>query len=298
MSLLSESFVSGLVESPNYRSFLKKFFSGSKGADANKVYTYAEVSRRAGFSSRAYIRDIVEGHKRVGPGNFDRIADGLKLTGALREYFRALASREEVSLVRRSPKSLDQLKSEILKTNRSSDQRLGSKIPAQAGEHFGVIPSIFAASGDTDVGATFDEIKMRTRLHGTRLRPALDRMTELGLLVERGNRFVPCHSHVALDLLGGDVHFRADFERSLNLARQRFGFQARTQKALFFSSTVCVNSGDLPRLRNELRKTLLEFVNSAENSKGDVVVDLVTALSTNDPTAHDSNSSLVKTRPD
>ncbi|MGZ6449546.1 MAG: hypothetical protein ACXWRA_16030 [Pseudobdellovibrionaceae bacterium] len=54
--------------------------------------------------------------------------------------------------------------------------------------------------------------------------------------------------------------------------------KARSNEKLFLSSSVSVLKRDLPKIKEELRAVLLKFVDSAEDSKGDTVVNLVASL--------------------
>ena len=286
---LDPVFVEALTEAPDYRTFLARFFKPAAGTtpEARKLLSYSDFSRRAGFKSRAYIRDIVGGQKRVLPANFERICQGLGLSNGLREYLRWLVAREEPALreaLRATPLQVEARLGDLrrrlrrtIATERRVLTRDGSATRVLAVD----VPAVFAASGAVEVGATLPEIAGRTRLSAVRITRSLRLLEEIGALTRAGDRYRPSTDHLTLEKLGALSSFHQDFERALATCRARMPRQMERPGSLFFTSTVCVKDRDLPRIKEELRAALLSIVGVAEDPNGDCVADLVIGFTSN-----------------
>ncbi|MBL7672421.1 MAG: hypothetical protein JNM39_18225 [Bdellovibrionaceae bacterium] len=278
-------FTEALLGAKSYRDFLAMFFSKDHGASVGQTHrrtlSYAEFSRRAGFSSRSYIRDILLGKKRVNLSNFEKIAVGLKLTSHQREFFRALVTLEEPGFRVRTtlgPEAI--LAKQILKIRKScrlkrlSKDKLDVKGLLDSAE----VALVFASTGTEIQGASHDEIEGRCKLGQTLVKNALQALIRSDLVSARDGRFFPCSAHVAFERLGGDEFFRHDFLRTVASLKRKFENQPNQSTSLFLASTFCVCESQLPALKESLSQVLFHFISGAEDSQGDTVVELVVGL--------------------
>lgn len=283
-----DAFTDLLLGAKSYRDFLSLFFDENPAllgfGILRKPLSYAEFSRRAGFASRAFIRDILLGKKRVTLSNFDKIVRGLKLNAQQRDFFRALVALEEPDF--RGPpygRTEDALLKQMAKIRKSHHLK---KINQEIASSEDILKSadvsvVFAASGTEQNGASFAEIIGRCGLTPNQVKNALQALLSSELISFRNDRYYPCSSHVAFERLGGDEFFRKDFLRTVASLKRRFETNPQNDICLFLASTFCVAKSQLPALKESLNQTLLQFISSAEDSAGDSIVELVVGLTPN-----------------
>jgi uncharacterized protein (TIGR02147 family) len=283
------SFIEALLGSRTYVEFLAQFFESKNfNIGQSKPLSYAQFARRAGFASRAYARELALGQKKITDSNLHRVIQALKLSNLLREFFVQLVKQDPINNLRQgkilSVDEISKLKNRIRLQIAGHGSTSPSKIyNSESSAYFDLIPHIFAASGRTDEGASIDEILERTRFHRRRTLVALEEMIKIGLLIKnQNNKYIPCSPHIAIDKLGGNEYFQRDYERSLALVAKSFRQQSKNPNALFLASNFCVSRKHLPTLRESLRQTIIEFVNSHENPDGDCVTEINIAFLTNE----------------
>lgn len=278
-------FTEALLGAKSYRDFLAMFFEKDHGAFVEQItrptLSYAEFSRRAGFSSRSYIRDILLGKKRVNLSNFEKITVGLKLNSQQRDFFRALVALEEPGFRIRTTLAPEEILAKQISKIRKSHQlkrfskdKLDVKSLLDSAE----VALVFASTGTELLGASHDEIVGRCRLGQTQVKNALQALIRSDLVSVRDGRFFPCSAHVAVERLGGDDFFRQDFLRTVASLKRKFESQPNQKTSLFLASTFCVRESQLPALKESLSQALLQFISAAEDSQGDTVVELVVGL--------------------
>lgn len=288
MKNFNNEFVTSLLNSKDYRNFLAKFFDKDRGQkmSSQKPLSYADFARRAGFSSRSFIRDVINGSKRVNLNNFEKICSGLKLTADLKDYFKALVAVEELDFANQFKidpyLNLEKQSSKLKKSlalkriDKTSPQHELRKLLLHSS-----VPLVFAASGTSEKGASFEEVKKKCKLENSAIEKALKELIRLELLSVREGRYYPCSVHVAIERLGGDEFFKIDFERSLSNLRKSFHDNPQHDLSLFLSSTFSVQEKNLPKLKESLNKLLINFINQYEEAEGDSLVNLVVGLTPN-----------------
>jgi hypothetical protein len=279
-----EAFRTALVAAKDYRAFLRLFFTGEESSFAHrrpKPISYAEFSRRARLSSRSYIRDFIEGDRVPGPVASRRICVGLNLQGPWRDYFEHLVKISSNPNESSNRQTLERLKIKIVKSKKRphfAKPVLAKRISKALSQE---IAAVFAASGTVDQGATIAEICSRTKLSPVIVEKASIRLMELGLFTTRNGRNYPVQIHLAAEKLGNESTFLNDFRRGINLNLERAEHQKVSSNALFFRSSVCVNSELAKEHAGRLRDILYAFVNEIEDANGDCLADLVVGFSNN-----------------
>ncbi len=284
MKRWTAQFIEALLQAPDYRSFLRVFLA-REGLDG-RAWSYAQFTHRAGFSSRAYVREVILGLRRLTAKSLGGFVQAMGLSAEWKEYFRLLVSLEESdanfngwSDDKRS-NQLAKLRERLRRKNRP---RLASEAcPAFSEKLFELkcIPRVYAALGTQEGGANLEEIQARTSLPSAKLRSALQRLMELDLIEElpEKGRMRAKNMHLIRTELGKCENFQSVFLDALDQAKLRATQSIDAPDALFFVSSLSISRSSLPKLKAELREFLINFVDQAENSSGDVVVNLATAL--------------------
>lgn len=275
-----------LLDKGEYRDFLKYFIKPH--SSLLNALSYAEFSRRAGFSSRAFPRDICLGTRAINLETLPKFIRGLGLTGDWKEYFTILVQKEINSTLlqdkNKAEKKLESLKQRLLsgrtRINKINDLNLANRAYA-----IPELPRIFAALGSVDKGSTIDEISLRLKIKTEELRPRLQAMEKLGFVQfnESTCSFLPQTHHHTLSQVGGSDFFKYHFIQSTQslLAQAKNSFISDTK--LFLQTSFSVSSEDkLKQLKSEMRELIFKFVDENEDSNGTIVVDL--ALGMFDPT--------------
>ena len=83
----------------DYRAYLKDYYRARKAQDP--AFSFGVFARRAGISSRAYVKLVMDGRRNLSADFIQRFSRGLKLTMDEAEYFQYLVlwcqERDEVS---------------------------------------------------------------------------------------------------------------------------------------------------------------------------------------------------------
>lgn len=267
--------VLALLQAANYREFIRLCM---QGAGSSRPLSFAELSRRAGFSSRSYPSDVVSGYRRITAASLPGFIKALKLKGDLKNYFVLLVSREETDL-----QPLGLAKEQVNKNLAKVRERLQSRFEGSAETSEKVYShkywlEIYAALGDPTSGASLAEILTKTKIAKTECAEALLKMTEAGLVRQepRSQRYFAVENHISFDELGGAGFFRKHFISSLQeLSRQATEESFSKQDRLFLTSVFSISQDRAEEFRKELRDLMVRFVDSSENPKGDSVAKLV-----------------------
>lgn len=139
------------------------------------------------------------------------------------------------------------------------------------------IMSIYAASGEPDQGATFEQIEKRTRLYGKELERSIQSLQIAGIIELREGLYYPKDLHLFLQVEDRSQLLKAIFQKSCRSASERIE-NYQNDSEMFFTSTLCVQEASLPELKKALREVILKFVDDSVNPAGDRVVRLLTAL--------------------
>jgi uncharacterized protein (TIGR02147 family) len=281
------AFQARLLEAQDFKAFLRLFFRSSTAEKDDstrhpKPITYAEFSRRAGFSSRSYILDVLEGRKPLGSAVMEKIARGLGLTSLWREYFRLLLAHSKSSDSETFQRNLDSIRKKLSKRSRISLIPPGKNQSKFSPLIRTELPRIYAACGSEIDGASLAEVLARTRGEVEITESVLQKLESLGLLEKKGDRYYPRYAHLAFERFESENFFREDYLANLEVAKKRLDSGARLRRSsLFFSSTVCVKHSRMGEFSDRLRDLLHDFVSDVEASDGDCIADIVLGFSDN-----------------
>ena len=74
----------------DYREFLSDYYGEKK--KKNPTFSYQNFSKKAGFSSKSFIFNVIKGRKNISKGSIVSICEALKLTNTESAYFENLVS--------------------------------------------------------------------------------------------------------------------------------------------------------------------------------------------------------------
>jgi len=262
-----------LVNVKNYREFITVKMKGHEGA---RQLTWAELSRRAGFSSRSYPSDVVSGHRRITATSLPGFIKGLGLKGDLKTLFTLLVSQEEdleiVGVAQDNiARNLEKVRERLLSRfeNRETSDRVYS-------QRYWL--EVYAALGSPSEGATLSEVAGKTKLPREECLRVLEKMEAAGLvrLDYQNKHFIAVENHIAFDKLGESDFFRKHFINSLQeLSRQATPESFKKQDRLFLTSVFSISQHRATEFKKELRELIVRFVDSSENAKGDSIAKVV-----------------------
>lgn len=240
-----------------------------------KPMSYAELSRRLGLRSRSHLREIVESVKPASRGLMHTFCRVLKVNTTWARYIEFLHGGPPVDAGQRALwlSELEILRNRLRKS--IARREVAAKaIAAKPLLDEAEIPAVFAALGDVSTGASLDEIHARTKIPIPHLEGCLRTLIQSAAVEKKNDRYLAVGPHLIFEGLGGEEFFQRDLARSMERAKAKMK-EADAVSSLFFNSTFCVRSSDLPKLRGELKQVLTRFVDEAENHDGERIVTLL-----------------------
>jgi uncharacterized protein (TIGR02147 family) len=272
---LSEGLRKKLLEAKNYREFLQTYCNKKIGG-----VSYSTLASRAGFSSRAHVRETVLGKRRMTLSASLKFVSGMKLSTEWQEYFKYLLALDYPEFLpnRNQIEIQDKLKLLSIRLKQSKKKRrnvLGRPDLADQILRIPHFPLIYAAIGIEGEDITIEKISTRTGLETNVILSSLKNMANLGLIVQTKASVRPLENHLALSEAGRSVLARELFISSLKDLRRASELDFESKEKLFHQSFFCVQKSMLTKLKKELNETILEFVSNSLDPDGDHVVQIL-----------------------
>lgn len=273
---LDSDAIKRLATAGNYREFIHTWIE-----ERSRVgrFGFASIARVGGFKSRAFPRDVVLGKKRLTPRSLGKFTKGLGLPVDLAEVFRILVALEEPDC--RAPREdVGRIERSLSFHRRRLLSRTGIHIKqeSQAKIFEDDLMRIYASLGTEKDGASLQDVILRSRLPEISARMGIDRLLKLGIATWQKDRIYPNESFIVLESLQKSMPFQRRYERSCHRAAKAAESHFDSPNKLFLTSAISIREVDLPRLKQELRKILTQFLETAETAEGDRVVELLTAF--------------------
>lgn len=239
---------------------------------------YAELARRAEFSSRGFCRDVILGKATLSAATAARLAKALRLPADLVELSEALAQLQRFQTDRVRSKERDKLKLKIERKKAAIRARLYPRqIDGDEVYKTENISTVFAALGSLEVGASRVDIEKRTALKPEEIQSVLRKLIAFGLCQERQGRYFAIMNMMAFEKLQGGG-FQDTFLRRLRKMEITAKRQFDRSDSFFWEGTLSVRVTDLPELHSDLKRVLEGFVSRAEASEGERVVSIVSGM--------------------
>jgi hypothetical protein len=244
----------------------------------------ARLAERGGFKSRAYVREVIEGRRKLTFEALDAFAHMLELSGPERAQLRAL-----VELERGLPGAAKKLEALRRKQRRVRQRRRVSVDQTSAAIGTGAVAApmppvsprtlhVYAAVPDPRASRTLVEIARVAGLPAAVCEQELALMQARGWIACEDGRYRTLDGHLIIDELRSVDFLRGWYTDELGLAAQdaRERFQDATK--LFVTSKLSVREADLQSLVLDLRETMSAWIERNMAAEGEKVVSFSLAL--------------------
>ena len=259
------------LDSTNYREFIWNVATAQSRVGKPNI---SALSRKAGFSSRSFIGDVVDGRRRLSPSSYPMLARALSLPARLRAYFHLLVIRDEPDL---NFEQVDSLCLEIrlkelrlrlqsdLETVRNKDKKAEALLKARD------MMDCYAALGS---GATLPEVAKRTGLSETYVAYVLEHFVGNSTAKKDGDRYVVDNPVVFFDDLGKNQNAKICYLQTLNELKRKADAGFHAADCAFSQFVFSVAPTQMPEFKRKLWDLMREFVESAESPDGDRIAKL------------------------
>lgn len=233
----------------------------------------SNISRKAGFSSRSYLTEIVAGKKGFSRDSLSRLKGALPLDKSWLRLFEYLAWLEDPKL-RPPTLSVGELRQEIknlrITLERQMSQKPGYKV-AEPNIRRPQVFQVYAALGDEKTGATLDEIEKRTGLRHHSICVALRQLVVSGAVLQNGDRYFAVA--MKADALGvKEPEVLADLIHIIctDLQKRRVHI-AKVPTNLTIYSAFSVRREQIPLLKDRLEAAIFEVLDEFQVDAGNQV---------------------------
>jgi uncharacterized protein (TIGR02147 family) len=280
VNLQTRDFNEICLQANDYRAFLNCIFSLAEEKDPR--FSFASFSRKAGFTSRGFVKEVLTGRKRLTAYSFPRFVKALGITGVAKQYFTTLVALEEEEL------NSDRLTQEQLK-DRLAQLRTKANLHLQTADSpdLDTAPELYkdyqvlevvSVLGNREKGASFEQVIQRTGLEPYVAANILRQLISKKIVREVNGRYISVNPHFVFDHLGEKSGFKEVYIQTLQLVRRKIASHFSSRDYLFVQSYFSVDRKRLPELKERMRELIHEFVQTHENDDGDCVAKLHVAL--------------------
>lgn len=236
----------------------------------------ADFSRRAGFSSRSYVSELLRGQKGLSRDALRRIQAALKLPKYYTEILEYLAFVENPEVnIERIPES--ELKARIKRVRR----KIQLKCAADSVEPKPIVSpmligqinfyKVYASLGSVEEGALFSEIQQRCGLSESTLVEILNLMRSSGVARLTGLRYVAILDSLdkfGLSLESGLSSLLLEVSSSLRARRAKI-INSPRDRVVFTSFSM--QSNQVAAFRARLNKAIFEVIDEFQDDAGDSI---------------------------
>lgn len=277
MHLPAHDLFESCLKANDYRSFLAEVFSRAEKNDPK--FSYAAFSRKAGFTSRGFVKEVVTGRKRMTAYALPRFVKALGLPTQVKTYFNYLVALEESEL------NSDGLATEQIQTRLQQLQaKFRLHLESLASDSTKTLfkshqmLEVVSVLGNQHLGLSFDQITHRTRINPQICAEVLKRLLQEEVAVEKNGKYFSKNPHFIFQGLGKNQGFKEVFLETLMNLRRKVTTSFDSREDLFFQSYFSVEKQRMPELKKRMRDLLQEFVQENENDDGDSVAKLTVGL--------------------
>lgn len=233
---------------------------------SGKALAFAELARRGKFKSRAYVRELFTGSRKLSTGTVQAIAQALKLSESEKELL-LLTLRAEAS----DTSAILKVKAHYAKERRKAGRSI--KVASRE-EMTPVSLQVYAAVSCRPNLRTVADISKISGISPENCVREISLLTSLGWVVAEHGQFRTQDEHVMIDhTLSADFNqkwFLHELEEAAHLAKHHFTDRNHTLATYKFS----VDSKAYETLQASLRSMLRHWMEKHMSSEGDRVVSL------------------------
>ena len=263
-----------ILRADNYREFILVFLGANK-----KRVNFADLARKMNFSSRAYVSDMMNGHKPMTANAFPRFVTALKLTGLMNQLFQLLVLKEEKHLPRDKSLTNEKILEKIgeIKT-KLRDKYLNPGFQSDLQFISYDVFTVYAALGSQAKGASISEILQRTQIAEQNVASILNSLMGANFVIKKGERFFASNINFDVKNLGNNLGFKQAFVHATHLMTKKAAQMEEHPEDLFFHTAFSVQKNKVPEMRERLQELLYEYLDSEQDEDGDSIQKLTLAF--------------------
>jgi len=272
-----------LIEVIDYREFLRLWLDQKAEARGKKI-NYSALARKAGFSSRSFIKEVLEKKRRLTNKSIPKFLRAFDLKGREARFFECLVALEE-SDIDLGFKNQEQIYSEIArikekwrrKMNPASEdeKQLAGNQWAFKMRHVG---EVYAALGDAQSGASLAEIRQRTELSAEICLEVIRFLLTRNAISQKNDRFFALNTNLDIFNLGSDESFRLQYREALLQLQRKSHQSLKSDHEFFFHSSFSVSQEKMPAFKKQLKELILEFLDDAQEDQGNKIAKLTMGM--------------------
>ena len=266
--------VEHLLRIDNYREFLKTFFE--KSQPRNRKANLADLARKAQFSSRSFVSDVLRGKRRITAATLPRFKLALGVTGAWAHYFDLMVMKEETDL-RPARLTTEKIDDGLQAVRKKIRDRFFSEQPIEPERLKGLFNSfqvfdVFAAMGSLEAGADLPQILRRTKLPVEIVTSVLENLVNLGFIERRERRYYTSVQNFDLGQLGDQYSFIKAFQQALEALKQRSLKMENSPDTWFFHTAFSIDRSRISEFNKQLKEFIFDFIDERQIEDGDSVM--------------------------
>ena len=269
-----------LLQAKDYREFIQIWINSKKNSKIN----FSALTRKAGFSSRSFIKEVLEGKRNLTNKSFPKFVRAFDLKGREAKFFECLVALESPG-VDFGYKNKEQILAEMKRIKEIWNRKLRSANEPQSANtnvrwafKIRYMGDIYAALGDFETGASIDEIKSRTGLPENLCLEVIDYLIQNQAILKKNERYYAQTINLDIFDLGNDESFKILYQEALMQLQRKAKTSLKSDREFFFHSAFSVRQSKLPEFKLRLKELALEFIDEAQEDNGDKVAKLTLGL--------------------
>jgi hypothetical protein len=264
-----------LLKSSEPREFFDRAFRYLK--TESPVWSLAYLVKHGGFASRAHVREVLIGKRALTPSALAGLMQAFPLSPAQRDYLMLHFEETELTIGEGTT-----ARENLMRRKQLAAARLAKKTELP---DLGIFaepewPTVYAALGTTEEGATLSDVRRRTKLPPETCVRILSHLLAHDLVVHQEDldRFLPRENHLIFEQMAAPEVIRRIFIQSLSEAQAALAADPSPEEALFYSGKVCISRSHMKELQDRLYEMCLKNLNESENPKGDAVATVLVSV--------------------
>jgi hypothetical protein len=260
------------IQAESYREFLARVLELKSTAEGRS--NLAAFSRRAGFSSRSFVHEVLDGRRRLTAKSYPKVERALALPPRIRSHFKLLVSLEENDL------NLERLNQEQIRAKLALHRhRFLTELEAKRNQAQFVefvirgreLLDCFAALGESNVGATLEEVMSRTG-HTTMIcQNVLTHFVRNKVAELKGERYIARNPMLIFNGLGRNLGAKECYLQTIGEIKRKATASFHGEDRAFYQAVISIDRHKMPALKQRLWDVFNEFVQESETETGNAV---------------------------
>lgn len=240
----------------------------------------SEFSRKAGFSSRSYLTEVLIGKKGLSKDALRKIRNTLKVPKEISKIGECLAFLDFPEL---RPRNItDFLLKTQLKNSRSAfikrleldlNKEIKSKVTSSTSLYL-----VFASVGSVEEGAALEDIGFRCKLSNQTIDKNLKVLKEAGIVIEKSKRFYPVSDQIDFFDMKSSDGLAELIKRACNNLSDNAKEVIENLDNLTFYTAFSVDTVQVPELRRKLKEAIYTVLDDFQNDDGNTVRQILFSL--------------------